>query len=99
MSWRGRSIHIRTFASTSITRRQMSDVTTSLFTLTGRQFSPDGAVQDIDGYGIMAGFERRISATTRVTALVGLEDADGAESNQSPEFVSTLTLRRNPRDD
>lgn len=76
-------------------RRKMSDRTASLLTVTGRTFSPEGGASDINGYGIQAGFERELSATTRVTALAGLEDADGSDSSQSPEFVSTLTLQRN----
>ncbi|MCG8370822.1 MAG: hypothetical protein MJA32_09965 [Proteobacteria bacterium] len=77
-------------------RRKMSDRTASLLTVTGRTFSPEGgAAADINGYGIQAGFERELSATTRVTALAGIEDADGSDSSQSPEFVSTVTLQRN----
>ena len=72
-------------------RQDVSDRTTTIVELTGRQYeSAATAVDDITGYGARVGVERALSETTRLTALVGVEDTDIG----SAEPVGEIALRR-----
>lgn len=76
-------------------RRAFSDVNTALLTATGRTFNSSVADRDITGYGLQAGFERRLSAQTRVVAMIGIEDSDQEGVDIDPEAVGSVTLVRN----
>ena len=72
-------------------RQDVSDRTTAIVELTGRQYESDAAtVEDVTGYGALVGVERALSETTRLTALIGVEDTDIA----SAEPVGEIALRR-----
>ena len=72
-------------------RRKVSDRTSALVRLSGRQYESDAEQpQDLTGYGGLVGFERALSPTTRLQALIGFEDSDVA----SAEPIANVTLVR-----
>lgn len=71
--------------------RDVSDRTTTLVRLTGRVYDADADMaEEITGYGGQVGLRHELSPTTRVTALVGVEDTDTA----SAEPVGEVTVIR-----
>jgi hypothetical protein len=79
-----------------IYRRSFSNVTKWGVSLTGRRYDSDNSPEEIDGYGLSAGIEHRLSEKTRVRAAIGFEDTDesGSESGD-PEVTGSLSLSRN----
>ena len=75
-------------------RRSLSNVTTAVFTLTGRKFDTTRTENDIDGIGALVGVEHSLSEKTRVNAMIGVEDTDQGDIDTDPEVVGTIGIRR-----
>ena len=76
-------------------RRNFSSVNTGLLTVTGRKYDSENALEDTDGYGIMAGFEYALSTKTKLMAMIGFEDTDQSGFDYDPEVTANVTLTRN----
>jgi len=76
-------------------RRSFSSLTTGVLTVTGRRFDTTAAQRDINSYGVMLGFERKMSEKTRLTVMIGAEEIDQSELDSDPEVVGYVTLVRN----
>jgi len=74
--------------------REFSERTTGIITAMGRNYKVDIGSSETKGVGIMAGFNRLLSETTIIRALIGLEDTDSDISDTDPTFVADLSLRR-----
>ena len=74
--------------------RSLSDVTTVLYTLTGRNYDSAAIAADISGVGLLGGFQRHLSTETRLTAMIGLETTDQPGVSTDPEVVGNVTLIR-----
>ena len=75
-------------------RRNFSNVNTGLLTITGRNYDSENALNDTDGYGVMAGFEYALSQKTQLMAMVGIEDTDQSGFDYDPEVIANVTLTR-----
>ncbi len=75
-------------------RRAISDVTTLLFTATGRQYDSAATLGDISGAGVLGGIERHINENLRVTAMAGVENTDQSGASSDSEVVGNVTLTR-----
>lgn len=75
-------------------RRSLSNVTTGLITLTSRSYDSARSLDNINGYGVSAGFERTLSEKTRFKAMIGMEDTDQSGVESDPEVVGQATLIR-----
>lgn len=76
-------------------KRSMSNISTFLATITGRVFDSDANANDIEGFGALVGFRRQVSEKARLTAMIGMEDAEQAGVSVDPEVVGFVTLTRN----
>jgi len=76
-------------------RRAFSDINTGLLTVTARRYDTFDTVDDITGYGLMAGFEHALSQKMRVKAMIGLEDTQRSNLDADPEITGYVTLTRN----
>ena len=76
-------------------RHAISGATTLVYRATARNYKAENSPSEIDGYGISGGFETALSPTMRLSALIGVEDANTQLSNTDPEFVGNITLSRN----
>ena len=80
-------------------RREVSDRTAAVVQLTGRSYEADGVdSEEVTGYGGQVGFDHDLSETTRIRALVGVEDTDVASAEAVGEFsiirrLETIELR------
>jgi hypothetical protein len=71
-----------------------SNITRGIFLASAREFESERASNDFEGYRAMAGFERDLSQTTRVRALIGAESFDfaAADTGSETEMVGELSL-------
>ena len=75
--------------------RNWSPRNTAILTAGYRQFEPEES-NKLTGTGLGAGFERRLTETTRLRALIGLEDTTDEVTNQSDtNWVADISLTRN----
>ena len=79
-------------------RRDYSNITTGIITLTGRRFSPDEVfgfdLEDNTGIGLLVGFEHALSEKTTLVAMVGAEYTDLGMDQSEVEPIGDLTLTR-----
>jgi len=76
-------------------QQSFSNVTKWGIFLTGRRYDSDDSPEEIDGYGVSAGIEHRLSEKTKVRAAIGFEDTDQSGSESDPEVVGLVSLTRN----
>ena len=76
-------------------RRSLSNVTKWGLLLTARRYDADNSPSELDGYGLSAELEHRLSEKTLVRALIGLEDTDQDGADSDPEVVGSVTITRN----
>ena len=80
-------------------RRRFSARNTGILALTARDYQTDNIGGDSSGWGVSAGFNRDISETTRLRALVGVEQSDldnplPGQEDLDPSFVTDISLTR-----
>lgn len=77
-------------------KRKWSEKNTALFTLTARNYDADcfTCESDVKGYGVNGGFENRLSETTTLRAVVGIEDTDLVSGSSGAAAVANLSLTR-----
>lgn len=76
-------------------RRALSSRTTLVVMGTGRTFQADNPnVEDVNGVSGLLGFERAMSETTSLRAMVGVENTEQTAGEQTPEPIGDLTLTR-----
>jgi len=73
--------------------RSFSPRNTGILSGTYRQYEADGSAK-VTGSGFNAGFERTLSETTRLRALVGLEDTDREAGGSDVNWVANISLAR-----
>ena len=75
--------------------RNWSPRNTAILTAGYRQFEPEGS-NKLTGTSLNAGFERRLTETTRLRALIGLEESTDEVTDQSDtNWVADISLTRN----
>jgi len=74
--------------------RKFSERTTWVVSATGRNFETADGSNETTSYGFMAGFERSLSETTYVRALIGVEDIDSTISEADPTLIADISLWR-----
>ncbi len=76
-------------------RRGISDRTSLVLLGTGRTFdSAQPDANEIQGFGLLAGFDRDLSEKTSLRAMVGAESTDQSIGNDVTEVVGNVTLIR-----
>jgi hypothetical protein len=88
---------LREFTDTRLAvffNREFSGRTTGIVTVMGRNYKVEDGFSETKGVGFMGGFERSLSETTNMRALIGLEDTDSNISETDPTFVADIWLRR-----
>lgn len=75
--------------------RKFSNVNTALLTITGRKYESENVQNDIDGYGVMAGFQYALSPKMTLRAMAGFEDTDQSGFDYDPEVIANIILTRN----
>jgi hypothetical protein len=76
-------------------QRALSDRTSLVLLGTGRNFdSADEDANEIKGYGLSVGFNRDLSQTTTLRAMIGAENTDQGLTDTSTDIVGNLTLIR-----
>jgi len=76
-------------------RHAMTTRTSFLATATGRRFEADDPnVENVNGLSGQIGIERAMSETTRLRAMVGVENTEQTVGNKQPEMIGDLTLTR-----
>ena len=65
--------------------RAMSERTSAFVTATSRKYQTDRGNNEVNGIGLYVGLDRRLSETSRLRAMVGVEDTElaGGESDQN----------------
>lgn len=71
--------------------RSLSPRNRAIFTGTYREYDADGR-DEVTGAGFNAGFERSLSETTRVRALVGLEDTDTVAGDSEVNWTANISV-------
>lgn len=71
-----------------------SSKTSSILTLTGRQFVPDDSSGDNTGFGLLAGFERIMSEKTRLLVMFGAENTEQSLGQSDVELIGDVILSR-----
>ena len=74
-------------------RRVWSPRNTAILTGFYRQYESDGS-DPVDGFGFNAGFERTLSETMRIRALVGVENTETTPTETESNWVADLSLTR-----
>ena len=74
--------------------RAFSERTIGTLMATGRNYEVADNSSETTGYGLMAGFNRLLTETTRASVLVGIEDVDSNVSKTDPTWVADISLRR-----
>jgi hypothetical protein len=75
-------------------RRTWSPRNTAILTGTYRQYNADLNDDDVTGAGINAGFERELSETSRLKAVLGVEDTDQGLEDTDVNWVGDISLTR-----
>jgi hypothetical protein len=75
-------------------RRSLSNVTTWGISLAGRTYDPKDVSESIDGYGVFAEIDHKVSEKTRVAITIGLADTEVSGSETDPEVVGDVRFTR-----
>lgn len=74
--------------------RDISARNTAVIVATARNYQTDFLDGDFSGYGLAAGFNRKLSQTTVIRALAGVETTELFDGSDEPEFVADISLVR-----
>ena len=76
-------------------RRAMTNRTSFLAMASGRHYEADDPdIENVDGLSGQVGIERAMSETTRLRAMVGVENTEQTVGQKDPEMIGELTLMR-----
>lgn len=81
-------------------RHALSETNIGIFSLTGRSYQTDNIGGDSSGFGFSAGINRRMSETTQLRALLGVEQTEidnptsPEQEDLDPSFVTEVSLLR-----
>ncbi len=75
-------------------RRAISERTDFIVTATARNYQTDRGNNEVDGIGLNVGIGRSLSETTRIRAVVGLEDTELASGESDQNWVADVSFVR-----
>jgi len=75
-------------------RRSFTPRNTGIILASYRNYQTDEGSNEIDGIGFNVGFDRQLSATTRLRATAGLEDTEVFAGDSEVEWVANVSVAR-----